>query len=131
MREIKFRTWDKVNKKFIYCSDYWLGNSNNTLYDELKELDWEQYTGLKDKNGKEIYEGDIIKTEYDINHSIGIGVVKMIDACWNISFRKGRLPVDPTTQCLRNQDYLKMFLPVIGSKMEVIGNIYENQELLK
>lgn len=77
MREIKFRAWDKEKKDWVKYFDYLINHNGEILM--LFEGDWEvvkseryilmQFTGLKDKNGKEIYEGDIIQvglTMYEI-----------------------------------------------------------------
>lgn len=56
MREIKFRFYDKTEKKMRYFNDIWNMPQPDYDFDEIQ-----QYTGLKDKSGKEIYEGDIVE----------------------------------------------------------------------
>lgn len=96
---------------------------NNNLYDI------QFCTGLKDKNGKLIYEGDIVKTTFKDNAKITFFVV------WNNKtslFSANIIKKEGVNGCfMANQDYLYYVLGDVEDKAEIIGNIYENQELLK
>jgi hypothetical protein len=120
MREIKFRAWDKrEGKMWIPIIDQdGIPCAKNPISCHLVRMDGElldpimQYTGLKDKNGKEIYEGDVGKCGY-----FGIGFVRYHKGYWEFGFKEG-------------DEVLFCCLPEI-SDFEVIGNIYQNPELLE
>lgn len=124
MREIKFRVWDKDDREMIYGIDECLMNWDNLkrrvdrFLNMPSHIPVMQYTGLKDRDSKEIWEGDII--EYELT-----GYPK--DKCKGKVFwddeRAGFDPfVDYDDDCNIHVDM---------ETVKKIGNIYENPELLK
>lgn len=134
MREIKFRAWDKENKKmrevtcinfydeYIYCDETASGEYTRL---PIYETPLMQYTGLKDKNGVEIYEGDVFgllggdverPNEYEFHAKVYFDndfsafCVELYNGGW---------------------EYLSDYLDNPKNEREVIGNIYENPELVK
>lgn len=138
MREIKFRAWDKKEKRWVIYEDciWLLGLANNKL--ELvvsKGIIPVQYTGLKDKNGKEIYEGDIIG-EFGEN-ALGQKVQWIYQVCFGI-YDNGESYEDRTAgngwylESISN-GYIREFTDIEGflDGLKIIGNIYENPQLLE
>jgi uncharacterized phage protein (TIGR01671 family) len=139
MREIRFRAWDIKEKKMWEVASLWGSGSKwelepqrygakitSRLGDyEIRSCELMQYTGLKDKNGKEIYEGDIVIYKYVEHHgceeqeitTTRKGVIK---------FLLGQFMPIPTSEVCEDGYYSWMMYD-----FEVIGNIYDNPELLK
>ena len=122
MREIKFRVWNKELEFMVMIEPishikWFLDNTfyfdSNTMESEsfrtkIEDVILMQYTGLKDKNGKEIYESDIIDTDY------GTSIVFFEDGRFRYEFS---LDIDD--------------LHYVANECKIIGNIHENPELLK
>ena len=115
-REIKFRAWNEVSEKMLNWNEFLNTNMKNTfIAPESTGLILMQYTGLHDKNGKEIYEGDIVKALISGRWFVGKVIYEhsgfTIDVTNNKALEFGRRGIiEPWT--------------------EVIGNIYDNPELL-
>ncbi|KQC91077.1 hypothetical protein AM596_16545 [Clostridium perfringens CP4] len=125
-RDIKFRGWDSVNEVMLqvesinfregYVS---LNEGDNSLTDTLEMIELMQYTGLNDKDGKEIWEGDILER-------YGYWSIR-------IEYDKGCLMVRDLDEVRYNN--LILNVPICNfesiNDWKVIGNIYENPELLE
>lgn len=124
MREFKFRAWDTEKQKmatvnFIGLNDYEVGMEDEecrrwrATYPYVCRL--MQYTNLKDKNGKEIYEGDILKVKLDDG-----------EANLYVKYTNGEYRVVNEGKW-EDSLYIYMYF----GDVEVVGNIYENEDLLK
>lgn len=123
MREQKFRVWDKVDKRYYNNVDIEdIGRVLFLLKDYGHEYIIEQYTGLKDKNGKPIYQGDIVK----------------INGWWDAA---GPAGYDENLCVVEWYKAITGFVPFNdydcdcgvyhhAEECEIIGNIHENPDLL-
>lgn len=129
MREIKFRAWDKIAKKLYEIDGLWFEEESVTFEgDGLGPQNkgryvLQQYTGLKDKNDVEIYEGDIVASieRPDIWQAL-------------IYFEFGGYRIkDPQNRVGGQYNMYGLLYDIVGDEgndYEIIGNIYENPELL-
>ncbi|EAK6081994.1 hypothetical protein KBI89_05095 [Campylobacter coli] len=149
LQNFDFRIWDNIEKKYIktphglyientehndassysriignyeqrsFYIDYPFNDRNNEYYDNEESLLIELFTGLYDKNGKKIYEGDIVKTKSPYDCFLA-----------KVSIHKeGTFYLES-----KSRDYIGSLIYLVkdeGYDTEIIGNIHENPELLK
>ena len=133
-REIKFRAWCNLRKKMIQWYDIELEWSCGNIKPWIQigftapsfEYELMQYTGLHDKNGKEIYEGDVVKT-----YARGNQFDHEIKEClWIVEFNYSKWHAKHL-RVSGNRYFNDMEFLDGKSDCEVIGNIHENPELLE
>lgn len=145
-RKIKFRVWDKYKKQMYpissidydifsqeiriiavghkngMCTSY--NKNHNSEKCDITALELMQYTGLHDKNGKELYEGDIVKITNKNSKVISMKPI-IADIEWSEEYLTYTLITTSVKDAFESlKDYLDEY------DIEVIGNIYDNPELL-
>ena len=160
MREIKFRAWDKKEKTLHYATDdncWWVIYLQGSVHypdehfkDVTKQCVLMQYIGLKDKNGKEIFEGDIVAYDESVMSDTGEDKPNYIEKCIDKGFiyadgKRGERRYGREFRLVEWKDGSCGFEPFSNSYencghsgggkhpngVEIIGNIYENSELLE
>ena len=132
-REIEFRAWDKINKRMVNVNDF-----SGLEKDDLSEfkyitcsqhvIDWKdiilmQFTGLLDKNGKKIFEGDVVRRIKEKPNKFHFEIYDPNPLISEIFYDRAGFFV----KGIADMDF---YLGAVHEKIEVIGNIYENPELL-
>lgn len=114
-REIKFRVWNKDTKKWVTNLTMRVDN----LSDDCKEwYELSQFTGLLDKNGQEIYEGDIVNIGFGGDRSVSYSEHKSIIVYWD-SYR--------LQFCVKYRNEIVSLVGYHLPKYEIIGNVYETE----
>ena len=123
MREIKFRAWDgeKMSHSKVEYFDDMVGLRFEHFDIDCEKPTLMQYTGFKDKNGKEIYEGDILSGDFYFG---GTGWFDTVEGYYKlenevVEFEDGSFRAGGS------------YLSYVGYDIKIVGNIYENPELLE
>jgi len=130
-REIKFRAWEKFAKQMLYEGHTETANGNSmycsktTLFMLGENAEIMQFTGLHDKNGKEIYEGDICIVQIQLGGFWGNTPNPKTAQIFYDTDGAGYIA---KWEWAKNQHYERLTCDI---DCEVVGNIYENPELLK
>ena len=122
----KFRAWDKEFKEMVDIDEiHWFEDEFDFIGDGITfcrradEIELMQWTGLFDENGKEIFEGDVVRqvrTQPTTENEIITGVVTMLEGAWLL---------------INDREQLASYLWSETNTNKVVGNIYENPELLE
>jgi len=149
----KLRAWSKEDKEFLpendinfvihpyeetvyhagtscNCCDEWVWGCDEEETEDIKVV---RYAEFEDRKGIPIYENYLLLCTYGLSGESQIGIVKMQDGCWCVDFSylpAHMRPCDPSYKCRRDSDYLKMFSSTLGNSMEIVGNVFENPELI-
>lgn len=148
MRTIRFRMWDNLVKAFSICgpdfSNAWglgfgahefTGHNPGTPINQTYCV--QQFTGLKDKTGKDVYEGDIVQYSFYNGHEYIIGIVewdKYADdeyvnnlETWMVISKSGR---GPLSSIINDAGFgYSFFRDIDKDSLKIIGNIFDNPEL--